>query len=150
MEFKLESNLVEAISSDNINGVRNALIEYIIRDSGNTQEIINALNYAKELMDDIFQPYDGKELKDASQWNKEYFLTGVDELRNNFSEVRFHHLCLVGAHISPRSNNQDTIIINNTEPVTDIEVQVEKLKAGVALGAGLVIGFLIGKSITRK
>jgi len=82
MEFKLESNLVEAISSDNINGVRNALIEYIIKDSGNTQEIINALNYAKELMDDIFQPYDGKELKDASQWNKEYFLSGVDELRN--------------------------------------------------------------------
>lgn len=145
MEFKAESSLLEAISSDNIDGAREALIEYIIRYSGNTQEIMYAVTYAKELIDGIFEEHNENPFQDISHWNKEYFFNEVDELRNNFSEIRFQHLCLVGAHLIPKDDNKDTIIINNTEPVTDMEIQVEKLKTGVALGIGLLVGFLIGR-----
>jgi hypothetical protein len=145
MEFKAEASLIQAISSENIEGVREALLTYIRRDPGNIEEIMRALNYAKELIEGIFEPHDEKEFKDVEQWSKEYFLNVLDDMYSNFSEIRFQHICLVGAHIYPGDNCNDTVIINNTEPVTDMEIQVEKLKTYVALGLGLVVGFALGK-----
>jgi len=149
MEIKAEASLIEAISSEDIKGIREALIEYIRRNPSNVEEVISALNYSHEFIDEIFEVHDNKKLKKTQEWNKEYFLKTLEDLSDNFSEQRFHHVCLVGAYIYTKDYSEDTIIINNTEPVKDIEIQVEKLKAGLALGVGLVVGLLIGRKSRR-
>lgn len=149
MEFKAEATLIEAITSENIKNIRNALIEYIRRDPGNVEDILGALNYTHEFVDEIFEPGDEKLLKGIECWNKEYFLNLIEDLAENFSEERFNHTCLVGSFIYPKVENNDAIVINNTEPVSDIEIQIEKLKTGIALGVGIVAGFLIGRKLRR-
>jgi hypothetical protein len=149
MEFKAEASLIQAIASESINEVREVLCEYIRREPGNIEEIMGAVNYSKELLEGIFDSHNNKGFKDIEQWNKEYFLNILKDLNENFSEIRFQHACLVGAHIYPRENYNDTVIINNTKPVTDMELQVEKLKTSVALGLGLIVGFALGKRWRR-
>lgn len=149
MGLKAEASLIEAISSDNIKDIRTALIEYIRRNPSNVEENISTLNYAQEFVDEIFEVHNEKEFKRTQDWNKDYFLQSLEELNINFSEERFQHLCLVGAYIYSKDYSEDAIIINNTEPVKDIEIQVEKLKTGLALGLGLITGLILGRKSKR-
>lgn len=149
MGLKAEASLIEAISTENIKGIRTALIEYIRTNPSNVEESISALNYAQEFIDEIFEVHNDKEFKKTQDWNKDYFLNSLEELNLNFSEERFQHLCLVGAYIYSKDYSEDAIIINNTEPVKDMEIQVEKLKAGLALGLGLVAGLILGRNFKK-
>lgn len=153
MEISL--NLIEdAVGSGNLEQVRKALIEYIRREPENSQKIVRAVNYAKEHVSNLFDLHDGKQLQEQYKWDKEYFLSTLKDLNHNFSEERFNHLCLVGAFIYPtedvKEELKDTIIINNTEPVTDPELKLEKVKTLLALGTGVLIGFFIGKNIRKR
>lgn len=153
MEISL--NLIEdAVKLSDVNEVRKALIEYIRVEPGNSEKIINALNYAKKNIDNLFQIHDKKKLEEEANWTKEYFIQTLQELSKNFSEERFNHLCLVGAYLYPnteeKASDKDTVIINNLKPVTDAEVRFEKVKSFLALGSGLLVGYLIGKQIHKK
>ncbi len=153
MEISL--NLIEdAVNSGNLDQVRKALIEYIRREPENSQKIIRAVNYAKEHITNLFDLHDDKQLQEEYHWNKEYFLNTLKDLNHNFSEERFNHLCLVGAFIYPvedgKEGLKDTIIINNTDPVTDSELKLEKAKTLLALGTGVLVGFFIGKNIRKR
>jgi hypothetical protein len=151
MEISL--NLIEeAVKSNSIEEVRKALIEYIRVEPENSEKIINALNYAKENIKGLFEIHDGAKLEEDNKWTKEYFLKTLQDLSNNFSEERFNHLCLVGAFIYPNEDiiEQDTVIINNVKPISDAEIKFEKVKSALALGTGLLIGYIIGKKINKK
>lgn len=151
MEISL--NLIEeAVKLNSTEEVRKALIEYIRVEPENSEKIINALNFAKENIQGLFEVHDGTKLEEDNKWTKEYFLKTLQDLSKNFSEERFNHLCLVGAFIYPNVDNsdQDTVIINNVKPVSDSEIKFEKVKSALALGTGLLIGYIIGKKINKK
>ncbi|MEG2288560.1 MAG: hypothetical protein RSA29_05785 [Clostridium sp.] len=151
MEISL--NLIEeSVKSNSIDDVRKALIEYIRVEPENSEKLINALNYAKENVDGLFEIHDNIKLEEDNLWTKEYFLKTLKDLSNNFSEERFNHLCLVGAFIYPNTEaeGQDTVIINNIKPVSDSELRFEKVKTMLALGSGILVGFIIGKKLGRK
>ncbi|MEG0306607.1 MAG: hypothetical protein RR636_01605 [Clostridium sp.] len=151
MEISL--NLIEeSVKSNSIEDVRKALIEYIRVEPENSEKLINALNYAKENVDGLFEIHDNIKLEEDNLWTKEYFLKTLKDLSNNFSEERFNHLCLVGAFIYPNTEAvcQDTVIINNVKPVSDSELRFEKVKTMLALGSGILVGFIIGKKLGRK
>ena len=152
MEISL--NLIEeALKSKNINEVRRALIEYIRVEPDNSDKILNALNYAKNNIDNLFEEHNGAKLEEEDKWTKEYFLNTLKDLSLNFSEERFNHLCLVGASLYPNEildNEKDTVIINNVKPVTDSEIKFERVKSLLALGTGLLVGYLVGKNINKK
>jgi hypothetical protein len=151
MEISL--NLIEeAVKLNSVEEVRKALIEYIRVEPENSEKIINALNYAKENIQGLFEIHDGTKLEEDNKWTKEYFLKTLQDLSKNFSEERFNHLCLVGVFIYPNidDSDQDTVIINNVKPVCDAEIKFEKVKSVLALGTGLLIGYIIGKKINKK
>lgn len=151
MEISL--NLIEeAIKSKSVDEVRRALIEYIRVEPENSDKILNALNYAKENVEGLFEVHDGAKLEEDDKWNKEYFLNTLKDLSGNFSEERFNHLCLVGASLYPNEAvvDRDTVIINNVKPVSDAELRFERVKTFLALGTGLFIGYLVGKNIKKK
>lgn len=153
MEISL--NLIEdAVKLKNLSEVRKALIEYIRVEPGNSEKIVTVLNYAKEHIGGLFEAYDGKVLEEEDKWDKEYFLKTLGDLSSNFSEERFNHLILVGAYLYPMTDDSDAIkdkvIINNVKPVTDAEIRFQKVKTYLALGCGLLAGYVIGKSIKKK
>ncbi|MEG1255706.1 hypothetical protein [Clostridium sp.] len=151
MEISL--NLIEeAVKLNSVEDVRKALIEYIRVEPENSEKIINALNYAKETIGGLFEIHDDIKLEEDDKWDKEYFLKTLKDLSDNFSEERFNHLCLVGAFIYPNieSTEQDTVIINNVKPVTDSELRFEKVKTMLALGTGLLVGFIVGRKLINK
>ena len=151
MEISL--NLIEeAVNLKDVVEVRKALIEYIRVEPGNPEKIVNALNYAKENVEGLFESHDGEKLEEEDKWNKEYFIKTLQDLSRNFSEERFNHLCLVGAYLYPATEEkeQDTVIINNVKPVTDAEVRFEKVKSFLALGTGLFLGYMVGKKVNKK
>jgi len=151
MEINL--NLIEeAVKLNSIEEIRRALIEYLRIEPENSEKIINALNYAKENTEGLFEIHDGAKLEEDNKWTKDYFLKTLKDLSKNFSEERFNHLCLVGAFIYPNIDtlDQDTVIINNVKPVSDAEIKFEKVKSALALGTGLLIGYIIGKKINKK
>lgn len=151
MEISL--NLIEeAIKTKSIAEVRRALIEYIRVEPENSDKILNALNFAKENIDGLFVTHDGSTLEEDDKWTKEYFLNTLKDLSNNFSEERFNHLCLVGASLYPNdtTSEKDTVIINNVKPITDAELRFERVKTLLALGTGILVGYLVGKNIKKK
>lgn len=151
MEISL--NLIEeAIKSKSIDEVRRALIEYIRVEPENSDKILNALNYAKENIEGLFEAHDGAKLEEDDKWTKEYFLSTLKDLSMNFSEERFNHLCLVGASLYPNENvgDRDTVIINNVKPISDAELRFERVKTLMALGTGLFVGYLVGKNIKKR
>lgn len=153
MEISL--NLIEeAVKLKDVSEVRKAIIEYLRVEPGNSEKIMNALNYAKDYVDGLFEVHDNKKLEEEDKWDKDYFLSTLQDLSNNFSEERINHLCLVGAFLYPttddKKDEQDTIIINNVKPVTDAEVRFEKVKSLIALGSGIMVGYLVGKKIHKK
>lgn len=151
MEISL--NLIEeAIKSKSIDEVRKALIEYIRVEPENSDKILNALNYAKENIQGLFEVHDGSILEEDDKWTKEYFLNTLKDLLVNFSEERFNHLCLVGASLYPNETvgDRDTVIINNLKPISDAEIRFERVKGFLALGTGLLVGYLVGKNIKKK
>lgn len=151
MEISL--NLIEeAIKSKSIDEVRKALIEYIRVEPENSDKILNALNYAKENIEGLFEAHDGAKLEEDDKWTKEYFLNTLKDLSINFSEERFNHLCLVGASLYPNENveDRDTVIINNVKPISDAELRFERVKTLMALGTGLFVGYLVGKNIKKR
>ncbi len=151
MEISL--NLIEeAVKLKSVPEVRKALTEYIRLEPGNSEKILNALNYAKENIAGLFEAHDDIKLEEDDKWTKEYFLKTLQDLSKNFSEERFNHLSLVGAFLYPNieSTDQDTVIINNVKPVTDIEIKFEKVKAVLALGTGLLLGYVIGKKVNKR
>lgn len=151
MEISL--NLIEeAVKAADILQIRKALTEYLRVEPGNSEKIMGALNYAKDNVEDLFEVHDGKKLEEENQWNKDYFLKTLQNLSDNFSEERFNHLSLVGAFLYPDTDEkeQDTVIINNVKPVTDSQLRFEKVKALLALGTGLIVGYIAGKQIYKK
>lgn len=151
MEISL--NLIEeAINSKSVDEVRKALIEYIRVEPENSDKILNALNYAKDSTEGLFESHDGVKLEEDDKWTKEYFLNTLKDLSLNFSEERFNHLCLVGASLYPSDTvgERDTVIINNVKPISDAEIRFEKVKTFLALGTGLFIGYMVGKNIKKK
>ncbi len=151
MEISL--NLIEeAIKSKSIDEVRRALIEYVRVEPENSDKILNALNYATENIDGLFETHDGINLEEDDKWTKEYFLNTLKDLSNNFSEERFNHLCLVGASLYPNDtiSDKDTVIINNVKPISDAELRFERVKTVLALGTGVLVGYLVGKNIKKK
>lgn len=151
MEISL--NLIEeAVKLGSVEEVRKALSEYIRLEPGNSEKIINALNYSKENMNGLFETHDNIKLEEDNKWTKEYFIKTMQDLSKNFSEERFNHLCLVGAFLYPNfeSLDQDTVIINNIKPVTDTEIKFEKIKSMLALGTGLFVGYIIGKKVNKR
>lgn len=151
MEISL--NLIEeAIKSQSIDEVRRALIEYIRVEPENSDKILNALNYAKDKIDGLFEVHNGVKLEEDDKWTKEYFLNTLKDLSTNFSEERFNHLCLVGASLYPNyaTEERDTVIINNVKPISDAELRFERVKTLLALGTGVLVGYFIGKNIKKK
>lgn len=151
MEISL--NLIEeAIKSQSIAEVRRALIEYIRVEPENSDKILNALNYAKDNVDGLFEVHNGVKLEEDDKWTKEYFLNTLKDLSINFSEERFNHLCLVGASLYPNyaTEERDTVIINNVKPISDAELRFERVKTLLALGTGVLVGYFIGKNIKKK
>ena len=148
MEFTAEASLIEAITLGE--AVRTALIEYIRKDPGNVGEILRAKKYAEEFIDDLMDEHNDKELKPIDEWNKEYFLKCLSDLIDNFSEIRFQHICMIGAYLYPQSTSRDAIIINNLDPVGKINKKELATKVITAAVACAAISTILLKSKKHK
>lgn len=146
MEFIAEASLIEAISLGEVEAVRTALIEYIRKDPGNIGEILRAKKYAEEFVDDLMDEHNNEILRPISEWDREYFLKCLGDFIDNFSEIRFQHICMIGAYLYPESTSKDAIIINNLDPINKInkkELAAKVITAAVACAA-------IGKILLRN
>lgn len=105
MEFKPLSYLEDAVKSKNPEDIRSALISYIKKCLGDTEEIMDALNYVKKSLSEeeyksIWEEYDGLTLElDKNNWNKDYFALVEVDLSYNFSKERFNHILEVGRYV---------------------------------------------------
>lgn len=146
MEFIAEASLIEAISLGEVEAVRTALIEYIRKDPGNVGEILRAKKYAEEFIDGLMDEHNNEVLKPISEWDKEYFLKSLSSLIDNFSEIRFQHICMIGAYLYPESTSKDAIIINNLEPVE----KINKKEVAIKIIASAVACITISKILLRN
>lgn len=110
MEFKPLSYLEDAVKIKNTKDIRIALLSYIKKCLGDTDEIVDALNYVKNSLTEdayklIWETYDGIKLEsDKSKWNKYYFASVEVDLADNFSKERFNHILEVGRHVYGTTN----------------------------------------------
>lgn len=126
MEFKPLSYLEDAVKSKNIKDIRRSLRSYIKKCLGDTNEIMDALNYVKKSLSEeeyklIWEEYDGIILEfDKNKWNKDYFAAVEVDLSDNFSKERFNHILEVGRYVygttKPCKQDINTSQIKTSKP----------------------------------
>ncbi|WP_050179699.1 hypothetical protein [Domibacillus robiginosus] len=94
------SKLNEAIQSNNIRGIKSAIVAYLSADpldkSGKVKEAMATVD-AKGIQ--LWQAHDGTELlSDRSKWTKEYFAELQSHLLTNLSKECLEHALKVGRH----------------------------------------------------
>lgn len=102
--------LMEAVKSNDIRKIRNALSSYLTKNPRNDRdEVTNAVEYVREYFDDsvIWQEQDNRPLEeDETKWTEDYLAYLQSDLRHNFSEKRFRHFIKVGQKVRKKKPNQ--------------------------------------------
>lgn len=128
MTFKPLSYLEGAVKNKDIAEIRIAILSYIKKCLGDTNEIEDAINYIKNSLseleyNEIWEEHDGISLeKNKNNWNKNYFSSVEVDLSDNFSKERFKHILEVGKYVygttesvKPRVNKDASSSIKRRE-----------------------------------
>lgn len=157
--FTVSKSLEAAVLQNDLNEVRNALINYINVDPDNrTGDVGKAIRYAEEQGMDIWEPHDPSMPlnQDQAQWTAEYEANVTVDLHMNFSKERFAHWEAVAevvgqrrqaeraqrqkaaTHVEPHvTHTSNTYGGTSTSGGVDDEL-VKKVVIGVAAAAAVV------------
>ena len=160
MTFKPLDYLENAVKNKDIKDIRLSISCYINKCLGDTDEIIDAINYIKnelteEEYNSIWEEYDGLKLdSNKDNWNKSYFSLLKVELTDNFAKERFDHILEVGKYVygetkplEPKDERQTLKINDNLNSTNDSQkkrILPLVLVGGVVLllGAGILVKLL--------
>lgn len=127
MTFKPLSYLENAVKSKDIKEIRIAILSYIKKCLGDTNEIEDAINYIKNSLSEseynkIWEEHDGISLEqNKNNWNKNYFSSVEVDLSDNFSEERFKHILEVGKYVYGTTESVKSRVTIGESRQTNIE-----------------------------
>ena len=145
MGFTPLSYLEDAVKNKNTKDIRRSLRSYIKKCLGDTQEIMDAVNYvkkssSKEEYDSIWEEYDGLKLEiDKSKWNKDYFALIQGDLRYNFSKERFDHILEVGRYVYGTTKPIKSTLNKNTSTSTNTKDKEKNFLPLILVGGFILL-----------
>lgn len=156
MEFKALSYLEDAVISKSPKEIRRAILSYIKKCLGDTDEIKSALNYVENNLNDteysaIWETYDGIHMEsDRSKWDKSYFASVEVDLSDNFSIERFNHILDVGRYVYGTSNRSSVAKPEAINKTISKESDKNLLPGILILGGGIIAGLVIISKLMKK
>ncbi|MFJ8234194.1 hypothetical protein ACIQ34_00455 [Ureibacillus sp. NPDC094379] len=148
------SKLNEAINSNNIRGIKSAILAYLSADPlDQSGEIKNAISAVDSKGIILWESHDDTELlQNPTSWTKDYFAELQSHLITNFSKERLVHALKVGRHAYREELNRPKQAAPSQRPTSARRPQQggnndmgKMLVAGAAiLAVGLVI-YLVAK-----
>ena len=145
MGFTPLSYLEDAVKNKSTKDIRRSLRSYIKKCLGDTQEIMDAVNYvkkslSKEEYDSIWEEYDGLNLEiDKSKWDKDYFALIQGDLRYNFSKERFDHTLEVGRYVYGTTKTIKSTVNKNTSTSTNTKDKEKNFLPLILVGGFILL-----------
>lgn len=157
MSFKPLSYLEDAVITKDVKDIRIAILSYIKKCLGDTQEIEDAVSYIRKSLSDleyqsIWEKYDGLFLdNNKNNWNKNYFASMEVDLADNLSKERFNHILEVGKYVYGSTQPiKSTVNTNRSNAVNNKEENKNFLMIALVGGAALLLGIPVLIKIMKK
>lgn len=145
MAFKPLSYLESAVNRKNITDIRIAILSYIKKCLGDTQEIKDAINYIRESLstsefNNIWETHNGLSLdNNKMNWDKDYFAAVEVDLSDNFSKERFNHILEVARYVYGTTQSIKSTKNINTSNISNTEKKRKEIVPVMIVGGVLAL-----------